>query len=97
MNPLKLVETYGVDQLRFFLLKKYKLMLMDITPMTYLSIASNNVLGNDLGNLIQRVNKLIEKDFQGIIPKYDVLQPEDLEILNAFNQDFNRENERTNG
>lgn len=88
IDPLKLVETYGVDQLRFFLLKEIQTYVDGYYSDDLFIDCINNVLGNDLGNLIQRVNKLIEKDFQGIIPKYDVLQPEDLEILNAFNQDL---------
>ena len=72
IDPLKLVETYGVDQLRFFLLKEIQTYVDGYYSDDLFIDCINNVLGNDLGNLIQRVNKLIEKDFQGIIPKYDV-------------------------
>ncbi len=88
IDPIQLINRFGVDSFRFFLVKEIQTYVDGYFSEELLIDCINNVLGNDLGNLIQRVGKLIEKDLQGVIPKYDVLQKEDLEIIERFNNDL---------
>jgi methionyl-tRNA synthetase len=81
VNPLELIEKYGVDSLRFFLMREMVLgqdanFTLDAFIRRY-----NADLANDLGNLVNRVTILIKKNFDGIIPEQGELDDIDLEII----------------
>lgn len=68
-NPMVLCERYGVDAVRYFLIK-YGPILND-APYDNNSFlkAFNSDLCNDLGNLLSRTCAMICQNFEGILPK----------------------------
>ena len=69
VNPLDLIEQYGVDPVRFYLMREMVLgqdanFTMDSFVKRY-----NSDLANDFGNLLNRITTLLNKNFEGIIPE----------------------------
>ncbi len=68
IDPLRLIDKYGLDQLRYFLLREVTLgQDGDFSEKSFIK-RINSDLANNLGNLIQRTLKLLEKHFDNIIP-----------------------------
>ncbi|MBF0504056.1 MAG: methionine--tRNA ligase [Candidatus Omnitrophica bacterium] len=73
VNPLDLIETYGVDAVRFYLMREMVLGLdANFTPDSFIK-CFNSDLANDFGNLLNRVSGLIQKNHGGQIPQPGVL------------------------
>ncbi len=68
VNPLDLIEEYGVDPVRYYLMREMVLGQDANFTMESFIKRYNSDLANDFGNLLSRVSKLIEKNFDGIIP-----------------------------
>ncbi len=68
VNPLDLIEQYGVDGVRYFLMREMVLG-QDANFTTDSFIKSfNSDLANDYGNLLNRVSGLIAKNHGGVVP-----------------------------
>ncbi len=83
IEPRKLVETYGLDQIRYFLLRE-KPFGTD-GSMSHAAIVSriNVELANDLGNLAQRTLSLIARNCEGKLPAHGEPTEDDLVMLTA--------------
>lgn len=68
VNPLDLVEEYGVDPVRYYLMREMVLGQDASFTMESFIRRYNSDLANDYGNLLSRVSKLIEKNFDSIVP-----------------------------
>lgn len=62
-DPLYLVEKYGVDALRYYLLREIPFGEDGDFSEEALKVRVNTELNNDLGNLVSRVLTLVEKQF----------------------------------
>jgi methionyl-tRNA synthetase len=83
VDPLDLVATYGLDPVRFFLLREVPFGNDgDFSPKTLIS-RMNVELANDLGNLAQRTLSQIGKNLGGILPAKGVRTEDDLALLEA--------------
>ena len=70
INPLSLIDKYGPDSVRYFLMREMVLG-QDANFSEELFIKRYNAdLANDLGNLVSRVTKLISKFYDSKIPKF---------------------------
>lgn len=70
--PEMLVEKYGLDATRYFLIKTFKYGQDSIfTPEDFVN-AYNFDLCNDLGNLLNRTIGMINKYFEGKVPNYKI-------------------------
>lgn len=85
IEPRKLVETYGLDQIRYFLLRE-KPFGAD-GSMSHPAIVSriNVELANDLGNLAQRSLSMIARNLGGALPARGAPTEEDATLLAAAN------------
>ncbi|OJI09514.1 MAG: methionine--tRNA ligase [Candidatus Vogelbacteria bacterium CG10_big_fil_rev_8_21_14_0_10_49_38] len=88
VNPFDLIETYGVDALRYYLLRQVNSFEdSDFTPAGFKEIYNAN-LANGLGNLASRVMRMAEANLPGT-PDLATLIPESYETALSgyqFNQ-----------
>ncbi|HBN45617.1 MAG TPA: methionine--tRNA ligase [Candidatus Marinimicrobia bacterium] len=68
VNPLDLIEEYGVDPVRYYLMREMVLGQDASFTMESFIKRYNSDLANDYGNLLSRVTKLIQSNFGGIVP-----------------------------
>lgn len=68
VDPVKLVERYGVDAVRYFLLREVPFGADGLYSSEALLNRINFDLANDLGNLVSRTAMMIVKYFGGVVP-----------------------------
>lgn len=71
INPLDLIDQYGVDAVRYYLMREMILGEDANFTMENFIHRYNSDLANDFGNLLNRVSGLINKLFDGNIPSPD--------------------------
>jgi len=81
VRPLDLADKYGVDALRYYLMR-------EMTPGQDASFTEENFiqrynsdLANDLGNLVNRVTKLVGRHFENNWPVVGEQTPEDADLM----------------
>jgi methionyl-tRNA synthetase len=81
LDPLEIINKYGIDQLRYYLIKEVSLGNDGNVSMENLKNCINNDLANNFGNLCQRVFSFIEKNCNSKLPKPKDLKKEDTDLL----------------
>ena len=83
INPLDLIEDYGVDPVRYYLMREMVLGHDASFSKESFITRYNSDLANDFGNLLSRVSTLINKNYEGIIPNVSSFSPLEIEIQHS--------------
>ena len=93
LDPLEIINQYGLDPLRYYLIKEVSFGNDGNISQERLIDCINSDLANNFGNLCQRVTAFAIKNCEGKIPNKINFQNDDLKILDKFkdNLDLIRE------
>lgn len=83
IDPLALVERYGLDQVRYFLLREVPFGNDGDFSHRAMVQRMNSELANDYGNLAQRVLSMIAKNCGGAVPQRGTFSEDDQAMLDA--------------
>ena len=83
VSPLELKDKYGVDVLRYFLMREMSIGQDANFSEAALVARNNSDLANDLGNLTNRVAHMVGKYSEAVIQPLAALQAVDLEVQAA--------------
>ncbi len=86
INPMDLIDEYGVDPVRFYLMREMVLGQDANFTMESFIKRYNADLANDLGNLLSRVTNLIVKNYDGLVPDYGEFTDQESKMIQNANQ-----------
>jgi len=88
IEPNEIVARYGLDQLRYFLLREVP--FGNDGDFSHRAVMNriNGELANDLGNLAQRVLSMVNRNCGGKLPEPGDLTPEDRALLDSAHRLF---------
>jgi methionyl-tRNA synthetase len=84
LDPLDIIETYGLDPLRYYLIKEVSFGNDGNISQDRLENCINSDLANNYGNLCQRVTAFAEKNCSLKIPTIKEFKDDDLLMLDKF-------------
>ena len=90
LDPIEIIETYGIDQLRYYLIKEVSLGNDGNVSLENLKNCINNDLANNYGNLCQRVFSFIKKNCSNKIPLSKSLSKEDKILTGKLKSDIKK-------
>ena len=89
LDPIEIIEQYGLDPLRYYLIKEVSFGNDGNISQEKLEDCINSDLANNFGNLCQRVSAFAIKNCQGSVPKIIEFNNNDLKILDKFKSNLN--------
>ena len=97
INPMDLIDDYGVDPVRYYLMRE--MVLGQDANFTHKSFVNryNSDLANDFGNLLSRISTLINKNYDGYMPEVSSLGDKEkrlksisIELVKKFDNNMSR-------
>ena len=88
LDPLEIINEYGLDPLRYYLIKEVSFGNDGNISQERLEDCINSDLANNYGNLCQRVTAFAIKNCQSKIPEKVEFEKEDLDILEKFSRNL---------
>ena len=89
LDPIEIINQYGLDPLRYYLIKEVSFGNDGNISQERLEDCINSDLANNFGNLCQRVSAFTIKNCEGKIPDNIDFNKDDLKILNKFKSNIN--------
>ena len=89
LDPLEIIKEYGLDPLRYYLIKEVSFGNDGNISQDRLEDCINSDLANNYGNLCQRVTAFAIKNCNGKIPLKIKFKDEDFVILNKYKNNLN--------
>ena len=89
LDPIEIINQYGLDPLRYYLIKEVSFGNDGNISQDKLESCINSDLANNFGNLCQRVTSFALKNCDGKIPKDIEFNNDDLKILDKFKNNLN--------
>jgi len=89
LDPIEIIDQYGLDPLRYYLIKEVSFGNDGNISQDRLEDCINSDLANNYGNLCQRVTAFAIKNCEGKIPKDIEFNQDDLLILDKFKDNIN--------
>ena len=89
LDPIDIIENYGIDALRYYLIKEVSFGNDGNISRERLEDCINSDLANNFGNLCQRVVAFSLKNCAGKIPNKIKFHSDDLKILDKFKNNLN--------
>ena len=88
LDPIEIINQYGLDPLRYYLIKEVSFGNDGNISKERLEDCINSDLANNYGNLCQRVTAFTIKNCAGKIPNKIKFEDDDLKILNKFSSNL---------
>tara|TARA_B100000965_G_scaffold377018_1_gene370748 strand:- start:308 stop:1840 length:1533 start_codon:yes stop_codon:yes gene_type:complete len=88
LDPIEIIENYGLDPLRYYLIKEVSFGNDGNISQEKLESCINSDLANNYGNLCQRVISFIEKNLDLKIPELHKFNNEDYKVLKTYEKSF---------
>ena len=88
LDPIKIIDQYGLDPLRYYLIKEVSFGNDGNISQERLEDCINSDLANNFGNLCQRVTAFAIKNCEGKIPTKIRFEKDDLDILDKYNKNL---------
>ena len=89
LDPIEIINEYGLDALRYYLIKEVSFGNDGNISRDKLEDCINSDLANNFGNLCQRVTAFSAKNCNSLIPKEINFEKNDLKILNKYKDNLN--------
>ena len=90
LDPLEIINRYGLDPLRYYLIKEVSFGNDGNISQDRLEDCINSDLANNFGNLCQRVTAFAIKNCNSQVPKKIKFQQEDLKILDNYKNNIEK-------
>jgi len=90
LDPIEIINKYGLDPLRYYLIKEVSFGNDGNISKEKLESCINSDLANNYGNLCQRVISFTDKNINSQIPEINEFNDDDLKVLDIFKSDFNK-------
>ena len=90
LDPIEIIREYGLDPLRYYLIKEVSFGNDGNISQERLEDCINSDLANNFGNLCQRVTAFTIKNCDSLIPKDIEFQKDDLIILNKYKDNLEK-------
>ena len=88
LDPIEIINSYGLDPLRYYLIKEVSFGNDGNISKDKLENCINSDLANNYGNLCQRVTAFIEKNLNSSIPKDYEFNKDDNNILDVYKKNY---------
>jgi len=88
LDPVDIINTYGLDPLRYYLIKEVSFGNDGNISQDKLENCINSDLANNYGNLCQRVTAFAEKNCSSKVPEIKCFNNDDLLMLNKFTENL---------
>ena len=90
LDPLEIIKHYGLDPLRYYLIKEVSFGNDGNISQERLEDCINSDLANNFGNLCQRVSAFVIKNCDSKVPEKIKFENDDIKILDEYSQNLDK-------